>query len=91
MQDQYSNLPALQRDIVRFILSQPPQDEGVHVAVIAKAIGASGEDARKIRFVLFCCSVYISINHRSSDALDKLMDDGHVFTTIDDSHFNVSL
>ncbi|KDR81675.1 hypothetical protein GALMADRAFT_239789 [Galerina marginata CBS 339.88] len=72
--DQYSHLPPLQRDIVRFILNQPPRDEGIHVAVIAKAIGASGEDARKI-----------------SDALDKLMDDGHVFTTIDDSHFNVSL
>lgn len=26
-----------------------------------------------------------------SDALDKLMDHGYVFTTIDDSHFNVSL
>jgi len=28
--------------------------------------------------------------HRISDALDKLMDDGLVFTTIDDSHFNLS-
>lgn len=26
-----------------------------------------------------------------SDALDKLMDDGHVYTTIDESHFNVSV
>ncbi|PPQ73019.1 hypothetical protein CVT26_014667 [Gymnopilus dilepis] len=73
IQDQYSHLPALQRDIVRFIQNQPHEDEGVHVAVIAKAIGASGEDARKI-----------------SDALDKLMDEGLVFTTIDDSHFSVS-
>ncbi|KAF8163362.1 hypothetical protein B0H34DRAFT_320662 [Crassisporium funariophilum] len=74
VKDQFSHLPPLQRSIVRFIMDQPPRDEGVHVAMIAKAIGASGEDARKI-----------------SDALDKLMDDGHVFTTIDDSHFNVSL
>ncbi|KAF8965268.1 hypothetical protein BDZ97DRAFT_799072 [Flammula alnicola] len=72
--DQFSHLPALQRAIVKFIMSQPQQDEGVHVGVIAKAIGASGEDAPKI-----------------SDALERLMDDGHVFTTIDDSHFNVSL
>ncbi|KAF5330919.1 hypothetical protein D9619_005432 [Psilocybe cf. subviscida] len=72
--DQFAHLPALQRKIVHFIMSQPLQDEGIHVAAIAKAIGASGEDARKI-----------------SDALDRLMDDGHVFTTIDDSHFNVSL
>jgi len=28
--------------------------------------------------------------HRISEALDKLMDDGLVFTTIDDSHFNLS-
>jgi len=72
--DQYSHLPNLQRAIVRFIAGQPPRDEGVHVAIIAKAIGGGDVDARKI-----------------SDALDKLMDDGHVFTTIDDSHFNVSL
>ncbi|PPQ87992.1 hypothetical protein CVT25_001071 [Psilocybe cyanescens] len=72
--DQYSHLPPLQRNIIRFILNQPPREEGIHVAAIAKAIGASGDDAHKI-----------------SAALDKLMDDGHVFTTIDDSHFNVSL
>ncbi|KAH9484363.1 Replication factor A protein 2 [Psilocybe cubensis] len=72
--DQFSHLPALQRNIVRFIMSQPPREEGIHVAAIAKAIGAGGQDAHKI-----------------SEALDKLMDDGHVFTTIDDSHFNVSL
>jgi len=72
--DQFGHLPQLQRAIINFIISQPPQEEGIHVAAIAKAIGASGEDARKI-----------------SDALDKLMDDGHVFTTIDDSHFSVSL
>jgi replication factor A2 len=72
--DQFGHLPQLQREIINFIIAQPPQEEGIHVAAIAKAIGASGEDARKI-----------------SDALDKLMDDGHVFTTIDDSHFSVSL
>jgi len=73
VKDQFSHLPALQRSIIKFIMDQPPRDEGVHVALIAKAIAAtSGEDA-----------------HNISDALDKLMDEGHVFTTIDDSHFNV--
>ncbi|KAF9004673.1 replication protein A subunit RPA32 [Cyathus striatus] len=70
--DEFASLPPLQRAIVRFILDQPPSDEGVHVAAIARAIGTDG-DAHKI-----------------SDALDKLMDEGHVFSTIDDSHFNVS-
>ncbi|KAG6810185.1 hypothetical protein H0H92_012949, partial [Tricholoma furcatifolium] len=72
MSDQWSHLPPLQQNIVRFIASQPRSDEGVHVSVIARATGTDG-DAQKI-----------------SDALDKLMDDGHVFSTIDDSHFNVS-
>ena len=48
--DQYSHLPNLQRAIVRFIAGQPPRDEGVHVAIIAKAIGGGDVDARKIRY-----------------------------------------
>ncbi|THG98963.1 hypothetical protein EW026_g3304 [Hermanssonia centrifuga] len=70
--DQFSHLPAIQRNIVNFILAQPMdvRDNGVHVAAIARAIGG---DAQSI-----------------SGALDKLMDEGHVYTTIDESHFNVS-
>ncbi|CAA7271641.1 unnamed protein product [Cyclocybe aegerita] len=74
LSDQFAHLPPLQRAILKFIIDQPPRDEGIHVALIAKAIGASPEDANKI-----------------GAALDKLMDEGHVYTTIDDSHFNVSL
>ncbi|KAJ3520170.1 hypothetical protein NM688_g9200 [Phlebia brevispora] len=69
--DQFQHLPAIQRQIVEFILAQPAHDDGVHVAAIARAIGG---DASAI-----------------SDALDKLMDDGQVYTTIDESHFNVSV
>jgi len=47
--DQFGHLPPLQRAIINFIISQPPQEEGIHVAAIAKAIRASGEDAHKIR------------------------------------------
>lgn len=48
--DQFSHLPKLQRDIMRFIIDQPPRDEGVHVGLIAKAIlGRSDpENAPKI-------------------------------------------
>ncbi|KAF9484720.1 replication protein A, subunit RPA32 [Pholiota conissans] len=72
--DQFAHLPQLQRSIMRFLMSQPPQDEGIHVAVIAKAIAGGSNDANKI-----------------CEALDELMDQGHVFTTIDDSHFSLSL
>ncbi|KAG7452416.1 replication protein A, subunit RPA32 [Guyanagaster necrorhizus] len=69
--DEYAHLPKLQRDIVHFMLKQESNEEGVHVASIARSIG--GGDAQMI-----------------SDALDRLMDDGVVFSTIDDSHFSVS-
>jgi len=67
---EYAHLPGLQRKIVEFILSQPSNDEGVHVAAIARAVQA---DAIQI-----------------SEALDALMDQGHVYSTIDESHFDVS-
>jgi hypothetical protein len=52
--DQYSHLPPLELQIIRFLLSQDQKD-GVHVGTIARAIGKSDEDAEKLRFVL--CSV----------------------------------
>ena len=35
---QFSHLPPLERKIVEFILSQPPSDEGVHAAAIARFV-----------------------------------------------------
>jgi len=69
--DHYSSLQPLHRQIVNFILSQPHNEEGVHVAAIARNVGGEA--------------------HAISAALDNLMDDGHVFSTIDESHFNVSV
>lgn len=48
VKDKYSDLPFLEQSIVRFITGQPKSDEGVHVAVIARAIGTDS-DAQKIR------------------------------------------
>ncbi|OBZ75358.1 Replication factor A protein 2 [Grifola frondosa] len=73
--DGYGNLPALQQQIIRFIAAQPPNDEGVHVATIARSIGAGNPGNA----------------HAISEALDELMDQGFVFTTIDDSHFSLSI
>jgi len=56
--DQFSHLPNLQRAIVRFIIDQPPRDEGVHVAIIAKAIAGGDVDARKIRYGM----VYLAVS-----------------------------
>ncbi|KIM87163.1 hypothetical protein PILCRDRAFT_815629 [Piloderma croceum F 1598] len=68
---QFAGLPPLQRSIMEFLHSQPPNDEGVHVGAIARSV--QGGDAAQI-----------------SSALDALMDDGHVYTTLDDSHFQIS-
>ncbi|KAJ3517170.1 hypothetical protein NLJ89_g669 [Agrocybe chaxingu] len=54
LSDQFAHLPPLQRAILKFIIDQPPRDEGIHVALIAKAIGASLEDANKIGHVALC-------------------------------------
>ncbi|KAI0362110.1 replication protein A subunit RPA32 [Trametes cingulata] len=74
---QFAHLPPLQREIIAFILSQPKSDEGIHVAAIARHIAAtSGGDQKDAAAI--------------SQALDQLMDQGHVYSTIDDSHFSVS-
>ncbi|KAI0647061.1 hypothetical protein C8Q79DRAFT_957591 [Trametes meyenii] len=74
---QFAHLPQLQQQIVNFILSQPRSEEGVHVAAIARHIAATNGAAQKGANVI-------------SEALDHLMDQGHVYTTIDESHFSVS-
>lgn len=49
--DEYSHLPDLQQQIVRFLISQDEKD-GIHVGVIARAIGKSDADAEKLRYIL---------------------------------------
>lgn len=44
---QYAGLPHLQRNIMEFLINQPPNDEGVHVGTVAR--GVSGADASQIR------------------------------------------
>ncbi|KAI8998628.1 replication protein A subunit RPA32 [Trametes punicea] len=73
---QFAHLPPLQRQIISFLLSQPKSDEGVHVAAIARHIITSGGNVGDANLI--------------SEALDSLMDQGHVYSTIDDSHFSVS-
>lgn len=46
--DQWAYLPALEKSIIQFILSQPTHTEGIHVGAIARAVGG---DARAIRSV----------------------------------------
>jgi len=69
--DEFAAFPPMERSILKFIISQPISDEGVHVAAIARAIGGEA--------------------HLISGALDQLMEGGHVFSTIDDSHFKLSI
>lgn len=71
--DQFAHLPDVDRTIINFLLSQPQDEQGVHVGFIARAVG-KGADAATI-----------------SAALDRLMDEGHVYTTLDESHYAVSV
>ena len=51
---QFAGLPVLQKEIIKFMTSQPASDEGIHVAAIARHVGNLGlpkGDAQQIRYV----------------------------------------
>ena len=81
--DNLSHLPTLHRSIMEFMQRQEIPKEGIHVSAISRAVGG---DAVTIRYV-------IMQRHRPyltrpfSDALDKLTDDGLVYSGTDESHF----
>jgi hypothetical protein len=54
--DEYSHLPALHQQILRFLISQDSKD-GVHVAAIARSVGKTDSDAQKLRSVKYSCYV----------------------------------
>jgi hypothetical protein len=85
---QFSHLPKLQYAIVTFIQSQHANDEGVHVGAIARAVGGTAVTIRYLSHSA-CCPPLVWRGYLSN-ALDTLMDDGLVFTTIDDSHFQIA-
>lgn len=88
--DGYKDVTPIARRIVEFIASQPRTEEGVHVASIARHIH---EDAGAIRYVSLRPSLYSRFSYpflTCSRALDELMDSGHVYSTIDESHFALS-
>ena len=71
-----AGLPTIQRYIIEFISSQPDTVLGVHVAAIARGIASMpGGTGDAVEI---------------SDALDKLMDGGYVYTCIDENHFKVA-
>ncbi|KAH9946108.1 replication protein A subunit RPA32 [Epithele typhae] len=72
---QFAGLPSLQKSIIEFMLKQPPNEDGINVGAIARHVSSTGHAADAGII---------------SAALEQLMDQGHVYTTIDDSHFNVS-
>ncbi|KXN86895.1 Replication factor A protein 2 [Leucoagaricus sp. SymC.cos] len=73
--DEYSNLPIMQQQIVRFLIQeQDASRNGVHVGDIARHLEKSG-----------------SVNaEKLSGELDELMDHGDVYNTVDDNHFALS-
>ena len=91
--EQFAHLPVIQRSIIKFIIKQNEagKTDGVHVAAIARAVGGEASAIRYENPLSMHCIGMHSRLSPSSDALDKLMDDGQVYTTIDESHFNVSV
>lgn len=89
----YAHLPQMERSICQFLIKQPPQDEGIHIKVITKGVpGAGASDVRfvsELKLLVTCSSSYFPL--RDSAALDRLLDEGHVFTTMDDSHYALSV
>ncbi|OCH92239.1 replication protein A subunit RPA32 [Obba rivulosa] len=73
---QWAQLPELQRRIVDYMAAQPPIPEGIHARNIASAIPGGNATA-----IAFACS----------GALDDLMDSGFIYSTIDDSHYALSI
>ncbi|KAJ3752103.1 hypothetical protein EV360DRAFT_55809, partial [Lentinula raphanica] len=72
----YNHLPPLQLDIIKIILSQPEhvQDVGLHVEAIVRAV-------HQLRDVA---------SESISEALEALLEAGHLYTTIDENHYRVS-
>jgi replication factor A2 len=95
MSDQFAHLPPLHRQILAFLGRQPDNQDGIHVAAITRGLASdkSGLNAHQIRCEIkrqrdvFADNKHVVIY---SEALDRLMDEGLVFTTIDESHFKLS-
>ncbi|KAF9065319.1 hypothetical protein BDP27DRAFT_1229097, partial [Rhodocollybia butyracea] len=71
---EYSGLPPIQREIVQAILSHPENEEG---GVHVGVIAKSVKGGK-------------GTPSEINEGLDALMDAGHIYTTSDDSHFQVS-
>ncbi|KAG5728037.1 Replication factor A protein 2 [Termitomyces sp. T112] len=66
-------------------------DQYSHLPPLQQKIGPK-ETRKKSGLGLHSYAYGLNItDEKYSDALDHLMDDGHVFSTIDDSHFNLSI
>lgn len=83
----FNSLSAIQKRIIQFI-QENHTENGVEVRTIARNI--HGANAQEIRQVGSSSTPPVEAHCCNSSALETLMDDGHVYTTIDDSHFAVA-
>jgi len=74
--DHAANLPPFQRAVYQAIVANRGSMEGVHVGTIARTLQASQGQKANAKEV--------------SDALDVLMDEGLVYSTIDESHYDLA-
>jgi hypothetical protein len=73
-----------------FMTDNVKDETGLPVGMIAKNLGGNWS-AKQIRYAPHLSTQpkfqYSSLN---SEALDALMTDGHVYTTVDESHFGIA-
>lgn len=89
----YAHLPPFERSILECIQSAPARDEGVNVDFIAKRLSSKTSfDANGLKCVAKSPHAVglIFIVFFTSHGLDRLMDEGHIYTTIDDNHFMIA-
>lgn len=63
--------------------AQPISAEGIHVGAIARAVGGNAVTIRYVAMLHY----HTRLTRPFSDALDKLTDDGVVYSGVDESHF----
>lgn len=92
---QYADLPQLHRQIVMFMKNSVDGDQGINVGAIARGVASSGVDAIAISYVSsFLVSVVSGLTCSPfvrRAAMDQLMDDGHIYATIDEVGYLVCI
>lgn len=91
---QFERLSPLKREIVNAMQMHAGNSDGVSTGTILKALSVvPGVDSSKISYVIMrCCLIpVLTCAIQIREAMDELLDEGLIFTTINDSHYGLSI